>query len=138
MRDRLVGGGDDIAVFGLDAEREAVVLRESARAWRVLRESAHACAVVLSGCQRHMSSRVAGPAAEGDEADLQVAGDCAQVREPVQVGPPVCRVGVGGVEGAGDRGEGDTGLVGGRPDGVHDVIRYGLRPGWWAGRPRTD
>ena len=43
-----------------------------------------------------------------------------------QVGLPLCRVRVGGVEGAGDRGKCDTGLVGGRPNSVHDVVRYGL------------
>jgi hypothetical protein len=54
--DRLVGRGDDVAVLGLDGECETVVLGEPLRAWRAVRESAHACGLALSGCQRHMSS----------------------------------------------------------------------------------
>ena len=43
--------------------------------------------------------------------------------EPIEVRLPVCRVGMGGVEGPGDGGQGDAGLVRGGPDVTKDLVR---------------
>ena len=117
---------DDIAVLGLDCQRETVILGECRQGLEGGTGVSPRLRCGVVGVPAPHVLRIARPAAEGDNADLQVSGDCAQVREPCQVGPSLCRVRVGGVEGAGDRGKCDTGLVGGRPNGVHDVIRYGL------------
>ena len=99
----LIGRGHDIAVLRLHGQGQVVRLREPGQRPQGGAESAQAAAVVLSACQRHMSSgsrepllsvMTAMPRSPGRRA--QEGGSARRSRLPMR------RIGMGSVEGAGD------------------------------------